>query len=74
MAGYNMLKRFYFPEDSPVTVISPAGQVVGAVEFKFDRVASKFYADRHIGGADSAFDLDEAALEDLIARATTPQP
>ncbi|PQV62715.1 hypothetical protein B1R32_12431 [Abditibacterium utsteinense] len=57
-----------------VTVISPAGQVVGSVDFEEDLPASVFNANQLYLDSYRVYDLDEAALEDLLVRATGIQP
>ena len=72
--------KFYTGNSNPsknanrVVVISPAQQVVGAVEFQYDATASVFNANqRHLEDY-QVYDFDEAALEDLLVRAMAPQP
>lgn len=57
-----------------VTVISPAGQVVGTLNYRRDSTATEFnYGLPHPTGS-AVYDFDEAALEDLLVRAMAAQP
>lgn len=56
-----------------VTVVSPALQVVGAVDFEYDATASVFNANQRYLESYQVYDFDEAALEDLLVRAMAPQ-